>query len=33
MRSHLSQLGLKQAKNFSWEKTGEATAEVLKMFM
>jgi glycosyltransferase involved in cell wall biosynthesis len=33
MRSHLSQLGLKQARNFSWEKTGEATAEVLKMFM
>jgi glycosyltransferase involved in cell wall biosynthesis len=33
MRSRLSQLGLKQAKNFSWEKTGEATAEVLKMFM
>jgi glycosyltransferase involved in cell wall biosynthesis len=33
MRSNLSQLGLKQAKNFSWEKTGKATAEVLKMFI
>jgi glycosyltransferase involved in cell wall biosynthesis len=33
MRSDLSRLGLKQAQNFSWEKTGEATAEVLQMFM
>ena len=29
MRSQLSQLSLKQAKKFSWQKTGEATKEVL----
>lgn len=29
MRSHLSQLGLTRASQFSWEKAGRATAEVL----
>lgn len=29
MRSQLSQLGLKQAQKFSWEKTGIATKEIL----
>ncbi len=33
LRSHLSQLGLQRAKQFSWQKTGEATVEVLKRFM
>ena len=33
LRSHLSQLGLARAKLFSWEKTGQATVEVLKRFM
>ena len=33
LRSHLSQLGLQRAKQFSWEKTGQATVEVLKRFL
>ncbi len=33
MRSQLSFLGLKRAKQFSWEKTGLATVEVLKQFI
>jgi glycosyltransferase involved in cell wall biosynthesis len=33
MRSQLSCLGLKRAKQFSWEKTGLATVEVLKQFI
>jgi glycosyltransferase involved in cell wall biosynthesis len=33
LRSHLSQLGLQRAKQFSWEKTGKATVEVLKRFL
>ena len=33
LRSHLSQLGLARAKQFSWEKTGRETVEVLKRFM
>ena len=33
LRSHLSQLGLQRATKFSWEKTGQATVEVLKRFM
>ncbi|NJR18773.1 MAG: glycosyltransferase family 4 protein [Calothrix sp. CSU_2_0] len=33
MRSQLSLLGLKRAKQFSWEKTGLATVEVLKQFI
>ena len=33
LRSHLSQLGLARASQFSWEKTGQQTVEVLKRFM
>lgn len=33
LRSHLSQLGLHRATQFSWEKTGRETVEVLKRFM
>lgn len=33
LRSHLSQLGLQRATQFSWEKTGQATAEVLHRFL
>ena len=33
LRSHLSQLGLQRATQFSWQKTGQATAEVLKRFL
>ncbi|PZU96190.1 MAG: mannosyltransferase [Pseudanabaena sp.] len=33
LRSHLSQLGLQRATQFSWEKTGKATVEVLKRFL
>lgn len=33
LRSHLSQLGLQRATQFSWEKTGQATVEVLKRFL
>ncbi|MEL6495990.1 MAG: glycosyltransferase family 1 protein [Cyanobacteria bacterium J06623_7] len=33
VRSQLSQLGLAQAKRFSWEKTGRETREVLKRFL
>jgi glycosyltransferase involved in cell wall biosynthesis len=31
-RSRLRELGLKRASQFSWEKTGQATVEVLKQF-
>ncbi|BAZ18024.1 group 1 glycosyl transferase [Calothrix sp. NIES-4071] len=33
LRVQLSQLGLSRAKQFSWEKTGLATVEVLKQFI
>ena len=33
LRSHLSQLGLQRAKQFSWEKTGQATVEILQRFL
>ena len=33
LRVHLSQLGLQRATQFSWEKTGQATVEVLKRFL
>jgi glycosyltransferase involved in cell wall biosynthesis len=33
LRSQLSQLGLQRATQFSWEKTGKATVEVLKRFL
>ena len=33
LRSHLSQLGLARATQFSWQKTGKATVEVLKRFL
>ncbi len=33
LREQLSQLGLLRAKQFSWEKTGLATVEVLKQFL
>ena len=33
LRSQLSQLGLQRATQFSWEKTGQATAEVLQRFL
>jgi len=33
LRSHLSQLGLQRATQFSWEKTGQATVEVLERFL
>jgi glycosyltransferase involved in cell wall biosynthesis len=33
LRSHLSQLGLQRATQFSWQKTGQATVEVLKRFL
>ena len=32
LRSQLSVEGIKQASNFSWEKTGQATTEVLKKY-
>ncbi|MGB7378154.1 MAG: glycosyltransferase family 1 protein [Rivularia sp. (in: cyanobacteria)] len=32
-RSQLSSKGLKQASNFSWQKTGQATTEVLKKYL
>lgn len=33
LRSHLSQTGIIRASNFSWEKTGAETVEVLKRFL
>ena len=33
MRSQLSQLGIQQARKFSWSKTGRATKEVLKRYL
>ena len=33
LRSHLSELCLVRASQFSWKKTGQATVEVLKEFM
>ncbi len=33
LRSQLRQLGLSRASQFSWEKTGEATREVLRSFL
>lgn len=33
MRSHLSKLGLIRASQFSWEKTGSATVEVLSRYL
>lgn len=33
LHSHLSSLGLKRAKEFSWEKTGKATVEVLSRYL
>lgn len=33
LRKKLSQLGLKQAQKFSWEKTGQETAKILERFM
>ena len=33
LRSHLSAEGLKRASNFSWEKTGQGTTEVLKKYI
>lgn len=33
MRSHLRELGLIRASQFSWEKTGRATAEVLSRYL
>lgn len=33
LRSHLCVEGLKQANNFSWEKTGQVTTEVLKKYL
>lgn len=33
LRSHLSQLGLQRATQFSWKKTGQATVEVLQRFL
>ncbi|MEA5594387.1 glycosyltransferase family 1 protein [Rivularia sp. UHCC 0363] len=33
LRNSLSQLGIERAKKFSWEKTGNATVEVLSRFM
>ncbi|HBW57603.1 MAG TPA: mannosyltransferase, partial [Oscillatoriales bacterium UBA8482] len=33
MRSHLRQLGLTQVQQFSWEKTGEKTAEVIQKYL
>ena len=33
MRSHLRTLSLKQASQFSWEKTAQATIEVLKQYL
>ena len=32
LRSHLSQLSLQRASQFSWAKTGQATAEILRRF-
>lgn len=33
MRSHLRELGLTRASEFSWEKTGQATVEVLSRYL
>ena len=33
IRDHFSQLGLKRASQFSWEKTGQRTVEVLSQFL
>jgi glycosyltransferase involved in cell wall biosynthesis len=33
LRSHLSTQGITRAKQFSWEKTGQATAEVLSRYL
>jgi glycosyltransferase involved in cell wall biosynthesis len=33
LRSHLAQLSLARANNFSWAKTGQATAEVLSRYL
>jgi glycosyltransferase involved in cell wall biosynthesis len=33
LRKQLSQKGLKRANQFSWEKTGLATVEVLKKYL
>lgn len=33
LRSHLSKLGLQQASQFSWAKTGQATVEVLRRYL
>lgn len=33
LKSHLRKMGLVRASQFSWEKTGQATVEVLKAFM
>jgi len=33
VRSHLSQKGIARANQFSWEKTGEATVEVLRKYI
>ena len=32
LRSHLSELGLKRATQFSWEKTGKATREIISAY-
>lgn len=33
LRSHLSNLSLEQAKQFSWQKTGQATKEILENYL
>ena len=33
MRSQLRELGIKRAKQFSWEKTGTATVEVISQYV
>ncbi len=33
LRSHLRELGLKRASQFSWEKTGKQTVEILKNYL
>lgn len=33
LRTHLSRLSLQQASHFSWQKTGQATVEVLKNYL
>lgn len=33
LRSHLRQLGLERVQNFSWQKTGTATLEVLRRYL